>query len=131
MSHRESYRLSILKSCGSLATLKKICEDDVDTLHKYLGMKHAWAGLMSYFKNDVKWKIFGSLLPVLHPVKFGKGTLRTYIFSPLVIWEHLESKDILDKKMHQGKRQDRRDPYHEELLGKISMKYYIFEFLPE
>ena len=29
--------------------------------------------------------------------------------------------------MHQGKRQDRRDPYHEELLGKISMKYYIFE----
>ena len=86
---------------------------------------------MSYFKNDVKWKIFGSLLPVLHPVKFGKGTLWTYIFSPLVIWEHLESKDILDKKMHQGKRQDRRDPYHEELLGKISMKYYIFEFLLE
>ena len=33
--------------------------------------------------------------------------------------------------MHQGKRQDRRDPYHEELLGKISMKNYIFEFLLE
>ena len=33
--------------------------------------------------------------------------------------------------MHQRKRQDRRDPYHEELLRNMSMKYYIFEFLPE
>ena len=39
-SHRESYRLSIINSCGALATLKEICED-VDILHKYLGMKHA------------------------------------------------------------------------------------------
>ena len=57
----------------------------------------------------------GSLLPVIHPVKFGKENLWTYILSPLMIWQHL----------------DRRGPYHEELLRNVSMKYYIFEFLPE
>ena len=57
----------------------------------------------------------GSLLPVMHPVKFGKENLRTYILSPLMIWDYL----------------DRRGPYHEEFLRNVSMKYYIFEFLPE
>ena len=33
--------------------------------------------------------------------------------------------------MHQGKRQDRRGPYYEELLRNVTMKYYICEFLPE
>ena len=53
---------------------------------------------MLYFENDVKWEIFGSLLPVLHPVKFGTENLWTYNLSPLVIWDYLESKDILDKR---------------------------------
>ena len=57
----------------------------------------------------------GSLLPVMHPVKFGKENLWTYILSPLMIWECL----------------GRRGPYHEELLSNVSMKYYIFEFVPE
>ena len=86
---------------------------------------------MLHFENDGKWEIFGNMLPVLHPVKFGKENLWTCILSPLVICEYLESKDILDKNMHQGKRQGRRGPYHEELLRNVSMKYYIFEFLPE
>ena len=34
----------------------------------------------------------------MHPVKFGKENLWTYIFSPFMIWEYLESKDILDEK---------------------------------
>ena len=57
----------------------------------------------------------GSLLPVMHPVKFDKENLWTYILSPLMIWDYL----------------DRGGPYHEELLRNVSMKYYIFEFLPE
>ena len=61
----------------------------------------------------------GSLLPVIHPVKFGKENLWTYILSPLMIWEYLESKDILDERGN------------EELLRYVSMKYYVFEFLPE
>ena len=35
-SHEESYRLSMLNSHVPLATLNKICEDDVDILNKYL-----------------------------------------------------------------------------------------------
>ena len=31
----------------------------------------------------------GSLLPVMHPVKFGKENLWTYILSPLMIWGYL------------------------------------------
>ena len=57
----------------------------------------------------------GSLLPVMHAVKFGKENLWTYLLSSLMIWEYL----------------DRRGPYHEELFRNVSMKYYIFEFLPE
>ena len=57
----------------------------------------------------------GSLLPVMHLVKFGKENLWTYILSPLIIWEYL----------------DRRGPHHEELLKNVSMKYFVFEFLPE
>ena len=57
----------------------------------------------------------GSLLPVMHPVKFGKENLWTYILSPVMIWEYL----------------DRRGSYHEELLRNVRMKYCIFEFLPE
>ena len=73
----------------------------------------------------------GSLLPVMHPVKFGKENLWTYILSPFMIWEYLESKDILDEKCIKERGPDRRGPYHEELLRNVSMKYYIFEFLPE
>ena len=36
-SRKESYRLSILNSRVPLATLKEICEDDVNILNKYLG----------------------------------------------------------------------------------------------
>ena len=57
----------------------------------------------------------GSLLPVMHPVKFCKENLWTYILSPLMIWGYL----------------GRRGPYHEELLSNMSTKYYIFEFAPE
>ena len=73
----------------------------------------------------------GSLLPVMHPVKFGKENLWTYILSPFMIWEYLESKDILDEKCIKERRPDRRGPHHEELLRNVSMKYYIFEFFPE
>ena len=73
----------------------------------------------------------GSLLPVMHPVKFGKENLWTYIFSPFMIWEYLESKDILDEKCIKERGPDRRGPHHEELLRNVSMKYYIFEFFPE
>ena len=73
----------------------------------------------------------GSLLLVMHPVKIGKEYLWTYILSPLMIWEYLESKDILDKKCIRKRGHDRRGPYHEELLRNVSMKYYIFEFLLE
>ena len=57
----------------------------------------------------------GSLLPVMHAVKFGKKNLWTYNLSPLMIWEYL----------------DRRGPDHEELLRNVSMKYHIFEILPD
>ena len=53
---------------------------------------------MLYFENDPKWEILGSLLPVSHPIKLGTENLRKYNLSPLVIWDYLESKDILDKK---------------------------------
>ena len=42
----------------------------------------------------------GSLLPVMHPVKFDKENLWADILSPVMIWEYL----------------DREGPYHEELL---------------
>ena len=67
----------------------------------------------------------------MHPVKFGKENLWTYILSPLMIWEYLESKDIINEKCINERGQDRRGPYHEELLRNVSMKYYIFEFVPE
>ena len=78
-----------------------------------------------FYQNTV------SLLLVMHPVKFGKENLWTYILSPLMIWEYLESKDILDEKCIKERGQHRRGPYHEELLRNVSMKYCIFEFLPE
>ena len=70
-------------------------------------------------------------ITVMHPVKFGKENLWTYILSPFMIWEYLESKDILDEKCIKERRPDRRGPHHEELLRNVSMKYYIFEFFPE
>ena len=71
------------------------------------------------------------LLPAMHPVKFGKEILWPYIRSPFMIWDYLESKYILDEKRIKTRTQDRWDPYHKELLRYVSMKYYIFEFLPE
>ena len=70
------------------------------------------------------WK--STVLPVMHAVKFGKENLWTYILSRLIIWEYLESKDILDETYKKERGQDRRGPYHEELLRNVSMKYYIF-----
>ena len=48
-----------------------------------------------------------------------------------MIWDYLESKDILDEKCIKERGQDRRVPYHKELLRNVSIRYYIFEFLPE
>ena len=48
-----------------------------------------------------------------------------------MIWDCLELKDILDEKGIKERGQDRRGPYHEELLRNMSMKYYFFELLPE
>ena len=56
----------------------------------------------------------GSLVPAMHPVKFGKENLWTYILLPLMIWEYLESKDILDEKCIKEREQDRRGPYHKD-----------------
>ena len=57
----------------------------------------------------------GSLVPAMHPVKFGKENLWTYILLPLMIWEYLESKDILDGKYIKERGQDRRrGPYHKD-----------------
>ena len=67
-----------------------------------------------------------SLLPVMHPVKFGKENLWTYTLSPLMIWEYRESKNILNEKCIKERGQDRRGPYHEELLRNVSMKYTFF-----
>ena len=79
----------------------------------------------SFYQNT------GSPLLVMHPVKFGNENLWIYILSPLMIWEYLGSKDILDGKCIKKRGQERRSPYHEELLKNVSMKYYIFGFLPE
>ena len=62
----------------------------------------------------------------MHPVKFRKENLWTYILSPLMIWEYLESKDILDEKCIKERVKDRRGPYRDELLRNVSTKYYIF-----
>ena len=92
-SHEESYRLSI-NSRVPLVTLKEICEDDVDILNKYLGHETRLNITNLIFRKRCEMGDFyqntGSLLPVVH--------------SPLMIWEYLESKDILDEKCIKEKR---------------------------
>ena len=118
-----------------LATLKEICGDDVHVLNKYLGDETCLSTTNFIFRKRCKMGDFyqntGSLLPVMHSVKFGKENLWTFILSPLMIWEYLESEDNLDEKCIKERGQDRRSLYHEEILGNVSMKYFIFEFLPE
>ena len=92
-------------------------------MNRYLGRETRLSVTNFIFRKRCEMRDFyqntGSLLPVIHPVKFGKENLWTYILSPLMIWEYLESKDILDERGN------------EELLRYVSMKYYVFEFLPE
>ena len=115
--------------------MKEIREDDVHILNKYLGHETRLSMTNFIFRKRCEMGDFyqntRSLLPVMHPVKFGKENLWTYILSPLMISEYLESNNILDEKCIKERGQDRRGPYHDELLRNVSMKYYIFGFLPE
>ena len=116
-SHKESYRLSILNSRVLLAALQEICEDDVDILNKYLGHETRLSMTNFIFQKRCEMGDFYQntecLSPVMHPVKFGKENLWTYIPSSLIIWKYLESKDILDEKCIKERGQDRQGPYHE------------------
>ena len=95
----------------TLATLKEICVDDVHVLNKYLGHGTCLSMTNFIFCKRIKMGDFyqntGSLLPVMDSVKFGKENLWTYLLSPLMIWEYLESEDILDEKCIKEIGQDR------------------------
>ena len=84
-----------------------------NTLNKYLGHETLLNMTNFMFRKRCEMGDFyqntGSLLSVMHPVKFGKENLWTYILSPLMIWEYLESKDNLDEKCIKERGEDKID----------------------